>query len=323
MTNQSVNDTYTILQILVPLQVEHPVQFDPTFYYFFFVPYFTDIFHAMITIPPEYVFKVVDFKRRKNNRIDNETTQLLGPMIYYVFGFGAVGYIFGLIRMQIDCYGYGFEADGEYYFFQARVGSTVIEWIILLCTSISTRYNTNYLLNIEFGFVLFVISISCCIFFSQCFVCFMPDLRLPNNIAMHSKFGYAYLGHVNELKRIIIPPDFQDKCKYNHSICSGFEKINFWDEKYDANKEKDTYDLYMINLSQPVDNEKLRKEKEQIEGKIKQEREKGWNTCAMYALANKQYTTVEWLEKNGAKLHKELSIVKFDLARKKISQSFR
>lgn len=66
--------------------------------------------------------------------------------------------------------------------------------------AIFVDYDNNYLLRQQHCLYEFIISFVCFILYSFAYPWLMPDIRLPDNIAIRSRYGYAYLGKINQLE---------------------------------------------------------------------------------------------------------------------------
>ena len=168
----------------------------------------------------------------------------------------------------------------------ARLGLTFFQLCIVIIFGIMQLMNNdkNYLFNPNHGLIFFIF---CVISFliDCCFVSLFPNFSLPNGVNARSKWGLAFAGELEELKKLRVVTPSQLRKSENES--SDMYKSAFWDER------------------------------------AKYELSTGENplTCAMYALANKHYDVVSWLESQGATEHKKCN-GDFKIARNTIAPKF-
>ena len=76
-----------------------------------------------------------------------------------------------------------------------RIGVSAVEWIIILGYGIGDINDNNYLFGKEHGLWFFVASM---IFFGiyTFFPYLMPDIALPHDVPIRSKWRYAFLGEI-------------------------------------------------------------------------------------------------------------------------------
>ena len=165
-------------------------------------------------------------------------------------------------KKPCNCLGYGF------LYANIRIGMSVVEWIFILIAHFTYRDDYNYLFSSDHCLDVFGVSIVCFIIYTQ-FPYLMPDIRLPHSISIRSKLGYAFLGDVNELRRIKLPP------------------IS------DSNRNADT----------EMSDEELRIYMLRAFWDSSQSYEYTLRTPVLYALANSQLETVDWLELQGVMSH--------------------
>ena len=137
--------------------------------------------------------------------------------------------------------GFGYQDEREpccncttiYPYASARIGATLIELIVIFIVGIMTSeyFNINFvnsmsfvhkedlLFHVDGCLIVYGITVFCFAIYTQ-FPHFMPtQLILPDNIPIYSKWGYAYLGQITELKRIKQPHVDQNR-------------QDFWNEFY-------------------------------------------------------------------------------------------
>eukprot|EP01083_Nonionella_stella_P301333 1033157_1 len=154
-----------------------------------------------------------------------------------------------------------------------RIGTSLYEIIFLLIWAFVGKNGTreDFLLKKEHGLVIFIVTCVCFVIFSQYRILF-PDFSLPLDVNVRSKWGYAYSNELTELQKIKVPlkrkatPKDQDM--RSDAIFQLESRRDFWDEPYTFYE----------------DNKPL--------------------TAAMFALVKGNHEIVQWLEDQGAVLHK-------------------
>ena len=168
----------------------------------------------------------------------------------------------------------------------------------------------------------------------------MPDLRLPAEISIRSMCGYAFLGEITELERLnksnILREN--DNINYNSNIdvwdtpANDIEFLgnHFYKEFTNVLSALGYHSFVLLQIAIRLDDTeidllyqtirrvypKFKIEKDTLVDSLTayrnsvEKNEKGMRTyrCnnklpAIFALANKQYETLKWLESNGAKQH--------------------
>ena len=100
----------------------------------------------------------------------------------------------------------------EYYAFPSiRITVSFIEWVII----ISNYQSNEYLLSKAHGLYFFIASVVFSVIFWLGYPILMPDIRLLDNIAVRSIYGYAHLGNLDELEAIYL---YQVPIKYKHLV---------------------------------------------------------------------------------------------------------
>lgn len=126
--------------------------------------------------------------------------------------------------------------DRETYYIVSyiRIGISFIQLNIIVILGILSATDSksadtpNYLFDPAHGLTFWIVTMMCFIIYTQ-FSRFMPDIRLPDNIPIQSKWGYAFLGDLDELERmdayLVVSKDIN--ININNS-----KSIEFWDESY-------------------------------------------------------------------------------------------
>jgi len=158
-----------------------------------------------------------------------------------------------------------------------RICHSFFEFIMLfaygLCAENGAR--EEFLMDDRHGSVVLVCSLVCFVIYTQYQLLF-PQFALPLFVRSRSKYGYAYAGDIEELRRMRLPT-FPLTRKVGFSRNENEFVVNnaaeFWDER---------------------------------RGLCEKERRK-CITAALFALANGHLIVVEWLEARGAASHQGLS----------------
>ena len=210
---------------------------------------------------------------------------------------------------------------------------------ILIDNDIITN-KTSYLFELNHCLLFFIISIVFYII-STYYAYLMPDLRLPLDIPIRSMCGYAFLGEITELerlngllqkqynnkKRFLVKTNFNNvwdtpardrvflrRCGLNKELASalsamGYHSVMLLGMELKDDKEIDS--LYQqIKLCYPD----IKSSKPTLKRYLENYQSQAKNNCtdkdncnhklpAIFALANKQYETLKWLELKGAKQH--------------------
>ena len=90
-----------------------------------------------------------------------------------------------------------------YIYANMRMWVTLIETSIIIIYGLFVEYQDgNYLFGSDYSLSAFIAILSFFLLYLLLYTYLMPDIRLPDNINIRSKFGYAYLGNVRELTRL-------------------------------------------------------------------------------------------------------------------------
>ena len=91
--------------------------------------------------------------------------------------------------------------DDYYMWPTARLGVSFVELAIIVIFGILDNENENYLFSDDHGLVFFIISV-----ISMCVMCvngfLFPNFALPDKINPRSKWGLAFSGELDELKKL-------------------------------------------------------------------------------------------------------------------------
>merc|ERR1712130_238756 len=112
-------------------------------------------------------------------------------------------YIPSVLLSTLCCFG-----NNEHYMHpDFRIGISMIEWIILIGFGISDYVNkddenvTNFLFDQQYGLYVFIVGILFYFIYSQ-YMYFLPHFVLPHGVSIRGKYGYAFNGELEELKRM-------------------------------------------------------------------------------------------------------------------------
>jgi len=149
-----------------------------------------------------------------------------------------------------------------------RIGISILEILFTLLAAIFWKEGQEHvpLLRNEAGLGIAVTTCICFLIYTQ-YRALFPEVKLPLDIDVRSKWGYAYSNELQELKKMQIPSDYKRSKEISGMTYKIEDEATFWDE--------------------PVHYE-----------------EKVPMTAAVYALAKGNQEVVEWLEQRGAKQHK-------------------
>ena len=157
-----------------------------------------------------------------------------------------------------------------------RIGVSMLEWTILIIWGSVDDKKYHYLFSANHGLSIFIISFICYFTYTQ-YMTLFPNFKLPHGIPIRSKWGYAFNGELEELKRFKKQTiESNGIAKWNDDDPTESE-INF------NGVPNPMWYAFYGNL------EKLKEWK--YDGKT-QER----TLMIMLALSNKQYDIVEYLE---------------------------
>eukprot|EP01084_Bolivina_argentea_P303497 523989_1 len=137
-----------------------------------------------------------------------------------------------------------------------KIGLALVEWIVLILWAVLVNDKYHYLFSVEHGLCIFIISILCYFIYTQ-YLSLFPNFSFPFGVSPRSRFGYAFNGELDELKRI--KPNLSRQCT----------------------SEKDFWDLSAVT---PMESQHyIAKDKSNA-------------PCALFAMANSHYDIVQWLE---------------------------
>eukprot|EP01083_Nonionella_stella_P267589 903975_1 len=245
MTNSIINTDNT--QMTSPAFKEYKKKLPPS------CKFAQHFFQALIVMPSDLVFNeglVEPF-----NEIccfgDHDHRMITGT--YNVFCCYWVGYI-----PSTGCRRIGYIGPA------VRIGLSVMEFtfMILYVVFYDHEARLEFLVWPEHGLYVFVVTVLCFIVYTQ-YRLFFPRASLPNNIDPLGRYGAAFNGELEELK-----------------------KINW--EKWDNNKGK----CCKKKGKHEIQTKQVFWDKEHEEG----------ITCMVLALANEKYHVVKWLKEEGATL---------------------
>ena len=212
--------------------------------------------------------------------------------------------------------------DKVYHFPSVRIGTSLMEWIILIVFGILIDNKSSYLLKSEHCLYFFISSLIFYVIFTL-YPYLMPDLRLPADIPIRSMHGYAFFGAQAELERLNtnVNNNFWDKPAddlkflqqhFNTGLANAFSRLGYHSGVLMQLNYKEVDLLYdKICRFDPLLHKVYTRSDAQIDLKLYQENVKRYQLtsnnmnklAAIFALSNKQYETLKWLESNGAKQH--------------------
>ena len=82
--------------------------------------------------------------------------------------------------------------ETDYAHMNLRIGISAVEWMVLIIWALVDSERTQFLFSIDYGLMVFVVSIICYFIHTQYLVLF-PDFSLPFNIPIRSMHGYALM----------------------------------------------------------------------------------------------------------------------------------
>merc|ERR1711879_142922 len=83
-----------------------------------------------------------------------------------------------------------------------RIGVSMIEWILIIVFGLVVDEH-GYVFYNDYGFTIFICGLICYAVCSQ-YLYFMPQFVMPHNVRIRSKWGYAFNGELEELKRMTV-----------------------------------------------------------------------------------------------------------------------
>eukprot|EP01083_Nonionella_stella_P076748 209286_1 len=177
--------------------------------------------------------------------------------------------------------------DSFYPYPAFRMGLSLIEWITLISWTFFDPTRSRYLYSQQHGLFLFVTAIICFLIYSQ-YLVLMPNVQLPWNISVRSRWGIAFNGELEELKRI--KPKFpsyadNDSRPYHITVASTQAIAQY--KVIDMQTEKDFWEAppRYYNYAK----KSFYEPRNGLDQFLKV-------TPAMLALSNNNHHVVEWLE---------------------------
>eukprot|EP01084_Bolivina_argentea_P132876 234483_1 len=184
-----------------------------------------------------------------------------------------------------------------------RIGVSFEEWFVIIIWASVRPDRGQFLFETQYGLFVFIASIICFVIFSQ-YLYLFPDFKLPGGVAIRSRWGYAFMGELEELRRIKVPnnwtpeikvleyersPSLLQKIGFNVDVTSKQREVSFWEGRiWGCGHALNTWGPNGLNYHSSENIYILAP------------------CCAVYALAMRHYHIVEWLEnKKGCKSHKE------------------
>ena len=214
--------------------------------------------------------------------------------------------------------------DDWYFLSSIRIGMSLMEWIILVIIGILIdndviQDKSSYLFKTQHCLYFFIVCLIFYVIFTwYCYL--MPDLRLPYNIPIRSMCGYAFLGEITELERLsnninnnsslwdtpIDDFEFLEQ-PFSSSIANAFCRLGYHSGVL-LSIELNDQEIDLLYDKIKHFNPEMGKiwSRSDIEDKLKDYQKEGKSNnklASIFALSNKQYETLKWLESNGAKQH--------------------
>eukprot|EP01084_Bolivina_argentea_P251735 422336_1 len=212
------------------------------------------MFQALIVMPSDLVFQETLTEPFSEICCFGNHDHRLITGIYNIFCCYWIGFIPSTLWRRI-----GNIAPAE------RIGLSFMEFLFMILYAIF--YNNGerlmFLVSLSHGLYVFVVTLIYFIIYTQ-YRFFFPRVSLPHNIDPLSRYGVAFNGELEELKKIVW--DDSDKC------CQRKEKY----EKQQQRTKREFWNKPCVH-SEDI-------------------------TCIVLALANEKYNVVEWLKGEGATL---------------------
>ena len=159
-----------------------------------------------ISLPPEWIFETSEDFIDGNDCIQQtvfNSIEKLGSLfgVLLLLVLSPILLLLHLIRFGLM---YPVCQNNFYIFTSSRILITFIEWlvIILVATFDNEAKSKNFLFLVDHCLVVFVVCFSTFVIYSTIYPYLMPDIRLPDNINIRSKLGYAIVGNIDELTRL-------------------------------------------------------------------------------------------------------------------------
>eukprot|EP01084_Bolivina_argentea_P262720 444407_1 len=158
-----------------------------------------------------------------------------------------------------------------------RLNVSLAEIVVVIVYAIYGEDGTrkDFLFSYNHGLAVFIAT--CAFYFIYAlFPVMFPDFSLPFNVNVRSKWGYAYANEIEELMKIKVPKKFKVRkwnvIKRKYEYVQSTDPTVFWDEP-----------CVVVNKNV---------------------------SAAMFALIQGNNEIVEWLEKQGAKRHKNIKNIR-------------
>ena len=186
----------------------------------------------------------------------------------------------------------------RFYYPLSRIGTSLVEWIIIVMFGyFIDRKDNNYLFDFDHGLGFFITSFACFIIYTF-HQKLMPNIRLPNNVPVRSKFGYAFLGQITELERIKIPQKFEESLETQGV---------FWDENRSLTNFEEF--VYCFSRKTPVDDRLNEKETNWLALCLDQF---GWSICRLVNNVNSDQVMDDlWKKYNSVQIPTQARGVRF------------
>ena len=203
----------------------------------------------------------------------------------FCVGWVCCGAVSTILTSIMSC-GYPCTHGDMYLWPTIKLGILFIELLLIIVFGIlneKSESEDKYLFRFEHGFGIFVLCIISYLI-DCCYLRLFPNFSLPHTINPRSKWGYAFAGELTELQKLNPVLDDENNYFVQKFVQTGSfpnepeMKQLFWDEPYLIHDDDGTI--------------VIRDKKYTAKG-----------SCALYAIANKHFDIVEWLESQGAKDH--------------------
>ena len=81
-----------------------------------------------------------------------------------------------------------------------RIGTSMVEWVVLMVWAIGHPEDGKYVFSFEYGLSVLIMSVLLFLVHTQ-YLSLLPNFALPFGASVRSKFGYALSGELEELQR--------------------------------------------------------------------------------------------------------------------------
>ena len=232
------------------------------------------------------------------------------------------------------------DTQKSYIFASIRILTSLVELVILVLYVLFKHDNVNddCLMQSQHSRIMCMFGLSCLFMYWIGYSSLMPDIRLPDNVPIRSKIGYAYLGNIRELERIWRQYLKHEVIKnYRYMFLDKFKKkisnrVSHIEQDYKQLSNDIAYTIkhlqgvqdpaYTLEVLRPHLNEVkylqnrvianrenctrwrrqyLSLEKFKFLDEIEQLVEPFWNDCIKFAEQNNQEAAVKWLKMRFAK----------------------